>query len=239
MCYEDAILDAICDLKDDHTGSSVNAIQKHIQANFFHDNLPTLDDTEADLLSVEMSSHSHSQWKEHLFVQALKSLIDKHCIVYSPCVKNGSTLYKLSHDYKKHQVEELTQRMERLNQYKLHQQEMKRQRQTLKGKTGSTNKTMAAATGVAHKATTSSNPLLKKGHLVESHSVTIVGKGSERSRKSSMELDREKQTEKRLALPHLLSFHAEDGDVPGGGGKKKGLRDQCKIPHGKIYVKEM
>ena len=72
--------------------------------------------------------------------------------------------------------------------------------------------------------------IMKKGHLVESQAVAIVG----REGKSKMDLVREKQKEKRNALPHKLGLHADSLDT-----KKKGLRDQLKIPHNKIYVKEM
>mmetsp|Transcript_6918 Transcript_6918/g.13047 ORF Transcript_6918/g.13047 Transcript_6918/m.13047 type:complete len:286 (-) Transcript_6918:959-1816(-) len=227
MCYEDAILDAIHDLRDGHHGSNVHAIQKHIQANFFHDNIPHLNEKDAELLSYDVPQ---TQWKEHLFVQALKSLVDKNCIEYSPCVKNGSTLYKLSHNYKKHRAEELTQRMERLKQYKLHLQEKKRQIVM--------NSTISATTGKksSNHSPVAKQPILKKGHLVESQTVAIVGTGRADGirRKKSMDLDREKQIEKRLALPHHLGvLHADDEE------KSKGLRDQCKIPHGKIYVKEI
>lgn len=216
MCYEDAILDAIRELKDGHNGSNIHAIKKHIQAHLFYENVPNLSEQEAECLSLEMP-----QWKEHLFIQALKSLVEKNCITHSPCIKNGSTLYKLSHEYKKHCAEELKLRMERLNQYKVQHQEKRKQILMME-------KRKKAMTPV-HK------PILKKGHLVETQTVAIVGT----ERKGSMDMDREKQKEKRSALPHTsLGLHADDYDsLP--GMKKKGLRDQLKIPHGKLYVKEI
>lgn len=261
MYYEDAILDAIRDLRDGHSGSNIHAIKRHIHANFFHVNMPHLHEQETEILLLSLDMLP--QWKEHLFVQALKSLVEKNCIEYSPCgVQNGSCLYKLSHHYKKHRAEELRQRMERLNQYKLHQEEKRRQilrnatsSRLQKNKSSSNTTTTTTTSPVVHKQQPS---ILKKGHLVESQTVMIVasparkdgshhhysgGGGGGGGRRNSMDLDREKQIEKRSALPHTLGgLHAdEDTSFIGGGsgGKKKGLRDQCKIPHGKIYVKKM
>jgi hypothetical protein len=262
MYYEDAILDAIRDLRDGHNGSNVHAIQKHIQANFFQEyennkHKPHLNNKndhphqqqEAEWWLFSCSSLNNDdnmtppQWKEHLFVQALKSLVEKNCIEYSPCgVHNGSCLYKLSHDYKKHRAEELTLRMERLKQYKLQQQE--KQRQILMEQAKSGKKSSTTSRPLVHKQPS----ILKKGHLVESKTVTIVDNTTTRildadeRRKNSMDLDRNGQKEKRMALPHhTLVLHADDDSSIGSKKerKKKGLRDQCKIPHGKIYVKEM
>lgn len=208
MCYEDSILDAIKDLRDSHNGSSITSIKKHMQAYFFYDNYPDLNEEEAEMLSLEM------KWKDHLFVQAMKSLVDKKCVDHSSCTKNGSTYYKLSHDYKKNRAGELTERLERLNQYRLRLQAKKKEMVRLAKK----------------KEVLSHKSIMKKGHLVESQAVAIVG----REGKSKMDLVREKQKEKRNALPHKLGLHADSLDT-----KKKGLRDQLKIPHNKIYVKEI
>mmetsp|Transcript_28554 Transcript_28554/g.42342 ORF Transcript_28554/g.42342 Transcript_28554/m.42342 type:complete len:245 (-) Transcript_28554:360-1094(-) len=203
MCYEDAILDAIKDLRDSHNGSSITSIKKHIQAYFFHDNYPDLNEEEAEMLSLEM------KWKDHLFVQALKSLVDKKYVDHSLCTKNGSTYYKLSQDYKKNRAGELRERLERLNQYKLRQQSKKKEMLRVANKKNV----------LCHKS------IMKKGHLVESQAVAIVGGEG----KSKMDLVREKQKEKRNALPHKLGLHSDS----------LGLREQLKIPRNKIYVKEM
>ena len=207
MCYEDAVLDAIKDLKDSHNGSSITSIKKHIQAYFFYENYPDLNEEEAEMLSLEMP------WKENLFVQALKSLVDKGCVIHSSCTKNGSTLYKLSHDYKKNRAQELRQRLERLNQYKLHQHAKKKE--------------FLANMKEAPRHT----PIMKKGHLVESKVVMIVGRGE----KNEMDLVRERQQEKRNALPHSLGLHADDSP----NTKRNGLRNKLKLPHNKIIVTEM
>ena len=209
MCYEDAIVDAITELKDSHNGSTVSAIKKHIQAHFFHENYPGLNEEEAEMLSLDPAPSM--RWKDTLFVQALKSVVEKKCVTHSICTKNGSTLYKLSHDYKKQRAEELNDRLERLEKYKIYEREKK---QML-----SDRKEVPVHT-----------PVLKKGHLVENKVVDIIGN----VRKSHMDLDLEKQNDKRSALPHTLGLHADDSLE-----KKKGLREKLKIPHSKILVKEM
>jgi hypothetical protein len=207
MCYEDAVLDAIKDLKDSHNGSSLTAIKKHIQAYFFHDNYPDVNEEEAEMLSLD------TPWKENLFVQALKSLVDKMYVVHSSCTKNGSTFYKLSNHYKKNRAEELRQRLERLNQYKVNQYAKKKQ-------------FLANRKKLPYR-----KPIMKKGHLVESKTVVIVG----REEKNKMDLVRERQQEKRSALPHYLGLRADNSRDT----KRKSLRDNLKLPHNKIIVTEM
>lgn len=212
MCYEDAILNAIKDLKDSHNGSTVSAIKKHIGANFFHDNYPGLREEDADSLSQDPTA---IRWNDALFVQALKSVIDKKCVTRSTCIKNGSTHYKFSDSFKKHRAEELKKRLERLESYKAHQRKKKKQILSERKEERMP----------VHK------PTLKKGHLVESKAVAIVGN----CKKSQMELDHKNQIEKRSALPHQLGLCADESL----GSKKKSLREKLKIPHKQIFVKEI
>lgn len=214
MAYEDAILDAIADLHDSHNGSSIQAIQKHIQAYFLYDNYPELDEQEAEYLSQDM------QWNEHLFHQALKSLLEKKQIIHCPTVKNGSTFYKLSPEYKKHRAEELQARLKRLEDYK---KKLYEKRQQMKKK----------------KDVPLSKPFLKKAHLVEEQGVELHI--SDQHGTNKMELVREHQIDKRKVLHHKLDLHADDDDSNEDGKKKPivGLRDKLKIPHHKIFVKEM
>lgn len=214
LFLSDAILDAIADLHDSHNGSSIQAIKKHIQAYFLYDNYPELEAEEAEYLSQDM------QWNEHLFNQALKSLLEKKQIAHCPTVKNGSTFYKLSPEYKKHRAAELHARLKRLEEYK---RKLYEKRQHMKKK----------------KEVPLSKPFLKKAHLVEEQGVELHISNPHATHK--MELVREHQSDKRKVLHHKLDLHADDDDSKEDGKKKPivGLRDKLKIPHHKIFVKEM
>lgn len=217
MFYEDAILDTVKDLKDGHNGSSVTAIKKHVKANFLHDDYK---EPEPDMpLPVEHSAFL--LWKDTLFVQALKSLVRQQSLTHSTCIKNGSTFYKLSPGYKQHRTKELNDRLEQFERYKALQQ--KKKQELSKRKEAPIRKKW------------------KKGHLVEAKTVTIVDK----YQKSNMDLDLEKQRQKRFVLPRQeLGLRADDyADVnnskTGTGRAHRGLRENLKIPHTKILVKEV
>jgi len=212
MSYEDEILDAIDDLQDLH-GSSLLSIKKRIHAKFY---TPSSRDTSV-LISTE-DPVSKVIWRDNLFVQAIKSLVDKHCIDHCILIKNGSTVYKLSQDFKRKRAHDLLQRRERLEAHRVHQREKKHAIQ---------KKEQKHAVVSAHK------PALKKRDLVEPRSVAIVEEGT-RARINSMDLVRDCQKAKRSALPHQLGLHADENL-----NQKKSLREKMKIPRSRILVKEI
>jgi hypothetical protein len=211
MFYEDTILSALETLKDGHNGSSVTAIKKHVQMHFLTNDQTVHEDTD---------DSSFLYWKDALFVQALKSLVQQQSIVHSTCIKNGSTFYKLSHAYKQHRTKELKDRYEHFQKIKALQW---RKKQELSRR----------------KEVPVRIPILRKGRLVEPKTVTIVDKYSS----SNMDLQLEKQREKRSVLPrHELELHADDyTDLGACTSKKdfKSLRENLRIPKTKIMVKDV
>eukprot|EP01083_Nonionella_stella_P107986 313471_1 len=203
MFYEDAILNAIDELKDGHNGSTVSSMKKHVKAHFFQENLKA-DETPSDAAST--------YWRDNLFVHALKSLVSMQSITHTTCIKNGSALYKYSSSYKEHRAKELKLRLERFEKYKYlrhkKKKELSKRKDFLAGK-----------------------PALRKGHLVENKTISIVD-GSQRS---TMDLELEKQREKRFMLPRQLELHADK--LP--GSTRKSLRQNFKIPHTHLLVKEV
>lgn len=213
MSYEDEILDAIDDLQDLH-GSSLLSIKKCIHAKFY--STPSSRDTSV-LISTE-NPVSKVIWRDNLFVQAIKSLVDKHCIDHCTLIRNGSTVYKLSQDFKRKRAYDLLHRQEQREAYRVKQREKK----NAIGK-----KEQKHAVVSAHK------PALKKRDLVEPRSVAIVDEGT-RARINSMDLVRDCQKAKRSALPHQLGLHADENL-----NEKKSLREKMKIPRSRILVKEI
>ena len=219
MFYEDAILDAILDLKDGHNGSCVTSIKKHVQSNFLQ-----YDDEEPEP-DMPLEDSTFLFWKDSLFVQALKSLVRQESLIHSTCIKNGSTFYKLSSNYKQHRTKELNDRLQNFERYKTLQHQKKLE-------------------AMKRKEVPVGKPSFKKGHLVEAKTVTIVDKHL----KNSMDLDLEQQREKRFVLPrHELDLRADDfedmnhlqADVNFAGRTHKSLREKFRIPHTKILVKDV
>lgn len=207
MLYKDAILNAIEDLKDSHNGSTVTAIKKHAKAHLFPDQ-----DQETEKMSPTFSSTTSPPWKDNIFVQAVKSLVSEKAITHSECIKNGSALYKLSPSYKKRRAKQLKERFLRFEKCKARQQK-KRKELSLR------------------KEAPIGKPALKKGHLVEAKTVTIVDKYN----KSKMDLELDRPREKRSALPRQqLELHA-DHSTRG----RKSLRQKLKIPHTRLIVKDV
>jgi hypothetical protein len=220
MCYEDAILTAIHDLKDVH-GSSVHAIKKHIQSNLLHENYPTLNDSEMEALVSELAPPM--VWKDSLFLQALKSVEDKNCVTHAVCSRNGSTTYSLSLDYKKHRAKEIRNRLERLEAYKV------------------ASRSRIARAKERKEIPHAHVPILKKGHLVEPKAVVIVQDKKDDIRgKKKMDVDT-RTHDKTSLLPHhstVKNLHADD-TIGLMDGKNKSLRAKTKIPHCKIVVSQM
>lgn len=212
MGYEDEILDAIDDLQDMH-GSSLLSIKKRIQAKFY---TPSTRNRSV-LISTE-EPVSKVIWRDNLFVQALKSLVDKNCIDHCTLIRNGSTVYKLSRDFKRKRAQELLQRQTQLEKYRARQREKKLAIEKKEHK---------------HAVVSAHKPALKKRDLVEPRSVAIVDEGT-RARINSMDLVRDCQKAKRSALPHQLGLHADENL-----NEKKSLREKMKIPRSRILVKEM
>jgi len=98
MAYEDAIVEAIDDLKDYFsTGSSLESIRKRIQATYI----------------------GGETWNNSLFGKAIKSLIARHRVMHSTCVQNGSVLYSLTKEYKKERTREISFRVKQRHQQKV------------------------------------------------------------------------------------------------------------------------
>ena len=152
MSYEDAILSAIIDLKDNFSvGSSVTAIAKHIQANFVEVNHPHLGEFK------KFAPPFH--FRNSLFLQALKSVDDKGCVNKSTCMSrngNGSTLYSLSSKYKKQRAQEINGRLKILEDYKKKAQQKERKL--------STNRKQLPVRRASH----------VKAHLVDSKAFGII-----------------------------------------------------------------
>lgn len=215
MCYEDAILTAIHELKDVH-GSSVNSIKKHIQSNLLHENYPVLNDSEMEALIAELAPPM--VWKDSLFLQALKSVEDKKCVKHSVCSRNGSTIYSLSPEYKKNRAKEIRNRLERLEAYE------------------AASRSRIARAKERKEAPPARIPILKKGHLVEPKAVVIVqDKKDDFRRKKKMDVDTHDKIPHHSMTKHL---HADD-TMESNDCKKKGLRANTKIPHHKIVVSQM
>lgn len=214
MSYEDEILDAIDDLQDIN-GSSLLSIKKCIQAKFY---TPSSRDTSV-LITTE-NPVSKVVWRDNLFVQAIKSLVDKHCIDHCTLIKNGSTVYKLSQDFKRNRARDLLKRQEQREAYRVHQREKKHAIEKNEQK---------------HAVVSAHKRALKKRDLVEPRSVAIVDEiGTTRARINSMDLVRDCQKAKRSALPHQLGLHADENL-----NEKKSLREKMKIPRSRILVKEI
>jgi hypothetical protein len=214
MCYEDAILTAIHDLKDVH-GSSVHSIKKHIQSNLLHENYPTLNDSEMEALVAELAPPM--VWKDSLFLQALKSVEDKNCVKHSVCSRNGSTAYSLSSDYKRNRAKEIRHRLERLEAYQV------------------ASRARMARAKERKEAPPAHVPILKKGHLVEPKAVVIVqDKNDDLRKKKKMDVDTRDKVPHHATMKHL---YADDTMETKDG--KNSLRAKTKIPHHKIVVSQM
>lgn len=230
MCYEDAILTAIQDLKDTH-GSSVMSIKKHIQSNLLHENSPKLLQS-PDALPLQSFLEdllAPAVWNEPLFLQALKSLMEKHCIDHSKCSRNGSTLYKLSPDYKKNQTLEMHHRMERLATYK-----------------ASFQATQRLVQKEQRKEAPAHVPILKKGHLVEPKAVVIMEEKKRiHEKKKKMDIDINRRNIGSI-LPHSTNVHVNTMTIVNGASsgvetrqKRKSLREKNMIPRHKLVVSQI
>lgn len=162
MSYEDAIISAIIDLKDNFSlGSSVTAIAKHIKANFVDANHPQLRD--------KIEFFPPFNVRSSLFLQALKSLVEKGYVDTSTSTnrnRNGSMLYSLSSKYKKERAERINRRLKLLETCK----ERARQKSTALSK--------------HRKDPPARKSLIVKAHLVDSKAIAVVP-----DRKHSMDLD--------------------------------------------------
>lgn len=207
MSYEDAILSAIVDLKDNFSvGSSVTAIAKHIQANFVDVNHPHL----GDYIKFVPPFH----FRNSLFLQALKSIVDKGCVNKSSCTSrngNGSTLYSLSSKYKKQRAQEINERLKMLELYK----EKAQQREKKLAKT--------------RKEAPVRKALHVKAHLVDTKAFAIVP-----NEKHIMDLDSSSIQNIPSSLPIQLNIRKELRALK----KKKCFRGNMKIqPHKNMLVK--
>ncbi len=182
MSYEDAIINALKDLRDFHTiGSPVSSIKKHMEEYFVQENFPHLKEMDctkscapADLLNYFNETFGI---KNALFVAALKSLLDREIIKRS----NHSSSISFSSKYVCEKWSKLKKKMDwmKRNEKQL-QQALRLQQQQQKRRQQWKQQVPAARM----------KPIVSKIRLIDATAVgTVVNLNGGKTKQSEMELD--------------------------------------------------
>jgi hypothetical protein len=217
MSYEDAIINAIIQLRDIHIGSSITSIQKHMKEHFIQENFPNLKN------NIHMEDASFNYYlKKSLFIVALKSLLDKKVITSSPdasLMKNGclSNCYlKLSRTYIMKRLEVFKQRIDLIER----REERRKRELKLKLKMQEWKQVPVRI-----------KPPLSKIRLVDQNAGIIIEK-DKRVTKDKGGMDWDEERKKRSALLMRLGIHRNKLFV----AKRTSLHEKMTIPHNRIMV---